>query len=107
MGNDKICVLLYADDAVVMMSESADELRSLLDVVDRYGRDFGVKFCRRKSKIMMVNRSGDESNVVWRIGENELKQVQVHKYLVMWVCINGCEKAKNENLGEPMGRMEV
>ncbi|MPC67029.1 hypothetical protein E2C01_061189 [Portunus trituberculatus] len=39
-------VLLYAD--VVVMSESAFELQSMLDVVDGYGRDFGVRFSSEK-----------------------------------------------------------
>ena len=47
MGNDRIGVLLYADDIVVMI-ESADELQSLLDVVDGYGKDFGVRFSSEK-----------------------------------------------------------
>ena len=38
MVNDRICVLLYADD--VVMSELADELQNLLDVVNGYGRDW-------------------------------------------------------------------
>lgn len=76
MGNDEMCVLFYADD-VVVMSESADEQQSLLDVVDGYGRDFGVRFSSEKSKVMIVNKSEDECNAVWRLGENELKQAQV------------------------------
>ena len=32
VGRDKVCMLLYADD-VVVMSESAQELQSLLDVL--------------------------------------------------------------------------
>ena len=54
------------------MSESTDELQNLLDVVDGYGKDFGVRFSYEKSKIMIVNRSEDERNAVWRIGVNEL-----------------------------------
>ena len=48
MGNDRIGVLLllllllYAGNDVVVRSESADELQSLLDVVDGYVKDFGV-----------------------------------------------------------------
>ena len=63
VGNDRIGVLLYADD-VVVMSESADELQSLLDVLDGYGKDFGVRFSSEKSKVMIVNRSEDENNAV-------------------------------------------
>ena len=88
-------VLLYADD-VVVMSESVDELKSLLDVVDGYGKDFGVKFSSEKSRVMIVNRSEDESNAVWRIEENEPNQVLEYKYLGMWMSPNGCKKAKNE-----------
>ena len=44
VGNDRIGVLLYADD-VVVMSESVGELESLLDVVDGNGKDFGVDDC--------------------------------------------------------------
>ncbi|MPD06982.1 hypothetical protein E2C01_102821 [Portunus trituberculatus] len=58
-------MLLYADD-VVVMSESAAELRRMLDVVDGYGRDFGVGFSSEKSKVMIVNRSEDEGNAVWK-----------------------------------------
>ena len=81
---------------LVVMSESADELQSLLDVVDGYGKEFGVRFSSEKSKVMIVNRSQDESNAVWRIGENELNQVIEYKYLGMWMSPNGCKKAKNE-----------
>ena len=66
IGRDKVCMLLYADD-VVVMSESAEELKSLLDVVYEYGRDFGVNFSCEKSKIMIVNRSEDERDAIWRL----------------------------------------
>ena len=49
VGRDKVWMLLYADD-VVVMSDSAEELQSLLDVVDEYGRDFGVNFSSGKKK---------------------------------------------------------
>ena len=37
-----LLLLLYAGNDVVVRSESADELQSLLDVVDGYVKDFGV-----------------------------------------------------------------
>ncbi|MPC72494.1 hypothetical protein E2C01_066803 [Portunus trituberculatus] len=80
------------------MSESAEELQSLLDVVVGYGRDCGARFSSEKSKVMIVNRSEDECNAVWRLEENELKQAQEHKYLGMWMSPNGCEKTKNEKI---------
>ena len=58
---DKICLLLYADN-VVVMSEMAEELQSLLvDIVSGYGRDFGIKFSSEKSKVMiLLHRSQDK-----------------------------------------------
>ena len=92
-----MCVLLYADD-VVVMSESANELQSLLDVVDGYGRDFRVRFSSEKSKVMIVNRSEDESDTVWRLGDTELRQTDEYKYLGMWMSPDGCVKTKNEKI---------
>ena len=73
VGRDRICILLYADD-VVVMSESAEEFQSILDVVDGYGKDFGVRFSSEKSKVMIVNGSEDERNATWKLGETELEQ---------------------------------
>ena len=58
------------------MSESAVELQRMLEVVDGYGRDFRARFSSEKSKVMIVNRSEDESNAVWKIGENEINQAR-------------------------------
>ena len=82
VGNDRIGVLLYADD-IVVMGESANELQSLLDVVDGYGKDFGVRVSSEKSKVVMVNRSDAESDATWTIGVNELNQGLEYKYLGM------------------------
>ena len=98
VGNDRVCVLLYADD-VVVMSESADELQSLLDVVGQYGRDFGVKFSSEKSKVMVVNRSEDE-NSIWRLGENVLEQTGEYKYLGVCMSADGCVKMKHEKISQ-------
>ena len=97
VGRDKINILMYADD-IVVMSESAGELQRMLDVVSEYGRDFAVKFSREKSKVMIVNRSEDERDATWRLGEDELQQENEYKYLGVWMSPNGCEKMKNEKI---------
>ena len=59
---------------VVVMSESVYELQSLFDVVvDWYSRDFNVRFSSDKSKVMIADKSENERNLVWRLGENELQ----------------------------------
>ena len=47
VGDERVSVLLYADD-VIVTSESAEELQELLDVVHGYGRDFGGRFSSEK-----------------------------------------------------------
>ncbi|MPC91790.1 hypothetical protein E2C01_086849 [Portunus trituberculatus] len=58
---------------------------------------------------MIVNRSEDESNAVWKIREDELNQAREYKYLGMGVSPSGCEKTKNEKIGlvnQWVGRLE-
>ena len=99
VGDEKLGLLLYADDAVVM-SESADELQDILDILSEYGTDFGVRFSAEKSKVMIVNRTEDERGCTWRLGDREIEQTCEYKYLGMWMSPNGCEKAKNEKISQ-------
>ena len=48
-GIDKTSVILYAD-VVAVMRESADKLQCLLEAVDWYGKDFGIRFNSEKGK---------------------------------------------------------
>ncbi|MPC96498.1 hypothetical protein E2C01_091760 [Portunus trituberculatus] len=54
--------------------------------------------CSIKIKIkiskVIVNRSEDESNAVWRIGEKEMNQAREYKYLGMWVSPSGYKKTE-------------
>ena len=42
--------------------------------------------------------------MIRRLGENEVQPTEDHKYLTKWKGPNGCAKAKNEKLSEPVGR---
>ena len=97
VGDERVSVLLYADD-VVVMSESAEELQELLDVVHGYGSDFGVRFSSEKSQVMVVNRGEDERNRTWWLGDTELRQTEAYKYLGVWMSPSGCERTKNEKI---------
>ena len=99
VGREKISLLMYADDMVVM-SESSEELQRLLDVVSEYGKDFSVRFSSEKSKVMIVNRTEDERQSTWRLGENELEQTCEYKYLGICLSVNGCERAKSEKISQ-------
>ena len=41
--------------------------------------DFGVRFSSKTSKVMIVNRSQNEESPIWRLGENDLKQMYEYK----------------------------
>ena len=47
-----------------------------------------------KSKVMIVIKSEDERDTVWRLGENELDQTCEYKYLRMCMNLYGCERIK-------------
>jgi hypothetical protein len=50
-GQDKLSILLYADD-VVLLSHSADGLQSMLDSLDQWSKKWKVYVNRTKSKII-------------------------------------------------------
>ena len=106
IGREKICLLLYADD-VVVMSESGEELQDVLNMVNEYGNDFGVRFNQEKSN-MIVNESEEDRDKVWKIGRKELRKTNEYKYLGMWISLNGYEQMKNEKVSlvnKWMGRL--
>ncbi|MDR3741936.1 MAG: reverse transcriptase family protein [Terracidiphilus sp.] len=56
-GKHKLCVLLYADD-IVLLGETAAELQALLHIVGAYARRWRFLFNHTKSGGMRFNRSG-------------------------------------------------
>ena len=97
VGDSKICLLLYADD-VVVISESGEELQDMLDVVNEYGKDFGMNFSDDKSKVMIVNGTEEDKDKTWYVGARIIKQTDKYKYLGVWMSSNGCERMKNEKM---------
>ncbi len=97
VGNDKLSLLLYADD-VVIMSENAEELQTMLNEVTGYGRDFRVKFSSEKSQVLVVNGLEDDVDRSWQLGGQAIQRVSEYKYL--GVCFNekGCERAKSDKV---------
>lgn len=73
-------------------------MQRLFDVVEDYGREFGVAFSNEKGKIMIVNRAEDEKNTTWRLDFNELEQTRKYKYLGVWMYANEDNEAKNREM---------
>ncbi len=99
VGGERLRMLLYADDAVIM-SENSEELQSMLDCVTEYGRDFNVRFSAEKSQVLVVNGSIEDMSRVWMLGGNEIVRTNEYKYLGMCVDHEGCQRTKAANLSK-------
>ncbi len=78
---DKIgCLAYYADD-VVLMTEKVD-MDDMLQIVSKYGREWGLKFSPHKCKVMQFN---DNRNNQWVLGDYVLEVVESYTYLGMQV----------------------
>ena len=97
IGNEKISLLMYADD-IILMSEKSDDLQTMLDIVNEYSVDFGVKFGMDKSLVMVVNEDQEDVDKVWMLGECIIRKTDEYKYLGVTVSVKGCEKAKSEKI---------
>ena len=95
VGNEKLSLLLYADD-VVILSENAEDLQKMLNEVTGYGRDFRVKFSYEKSQVLVVNGQVEDEGKTWQLGDQVIQRVSEYKYLGVWLNEKGCEKAKAE-----------
>ena len=84
-------VLLFADD-IVLVSDSADGLRQLRDIVQRHVADLKMKLSIKKSKVM------SSSHDVWELLEGDdvigcLEKVLQFKYLGVETCLNPSKTA--------------
>ena len=96
VGNEKLSILMYADD-IIIMSDSSDELQELLNVVNGYGEDFCVSFSQDKSQVMVINGDVNERKE-WRLGDRIIKRTDEYKYLGVTLNTYGVEKAKSEKI---------
>lgn len=86
-----VSVLLFADD-IVLISDSADGLRQLRDIVQRHVAELKMQLSIKKSKVM----SG--SHDVWELLDGEdvigcLEKVLQFKYLGVETCLNPSKSA--------------
>ena len=54
IGNNRLGVLLYADD-IILMAESGREMQEMLDITRDYAREFSMSFGEKKCGIMKYN----------------------------------------------------
>ena len=95
VNQENLCILTFADD-IVLMAENMEDLQKLLDEVGNFSKDMRLKFETGKSKILIVNRNMDitEMNSGKLLGE-PLEIVDEIKYLGLKLDKTGLGKEKN------------
>ena len=84
-SNVNVSLLLFADD-IVLMAESEENLQKMLDVVAEHSRLFRFLFNKDKSNVMIFGQAKNSVNrQKFYLGQDELKIVDKHKYLGMWL----------------------
>ena len=76
-GSKKLCLLLFADD-VVLMAEEEEDMDRMLEVVHEYSRKWRFQFNAQKCKVM-ANRRRKKGE--WRIGGEKMAEVESFVYL--------------------------
>ena len=97
--NERLCILLYADD-VIVMNDSGEELQLMLNAVNEYGDEFCVKFSEAKSKVVVINGLEEERDREWNIGNVCVKRSKEYKYLGITLNENGSERVMYEKLSK-------
>ena len=95
VNQEKLCILTFADD-IVLMAENMEDMQKMLDEVGKFSKDRKLKFEVDKSKIMIVNREMKKDEV----GKGELLGVALdfvdeYKYLGLMIDKTGLGKEKN------------
>ena len=81
LGDKSVNCLMYADD-LVLISKSKEGLQAQLDALNVYCDEWELNINIDKTKIMIIsNKSQNDDNICFHIGENELEIVKSYKYL--------------------------
>ncbi len=92
--NSRIHSLLYADDLVLIARDKKD-LQSQLDALDSFSKSLKMEVNMDKTKVMIVRKNkkkaqaNSRNNIVWKIGEKEIKECDSYKYLGVTLKSNG------------------
>ena len=79
MGGEKLAILLYADD-IVLIANSAEELQRNMEIMTEWGRKWKCTFNQKKSKVVVFG-SRNKKERRWFLGGGEIEQVNKYKYL--------------------------
>ncbi|MEW8547636.1 MAG: reverse transcriptase family protein, partial [Candidatus Thiodiazotropha sp.] len=97
IGRDKVCILVYADD-VVLLAETEEELQCLLDSLNIWCLNNQMTINSQKSKIVHFRpKSLSRTKVAFRIGDTKLDIEKSYVYLGLIITehLDYCSMAKH------------
>ena len=81
VGNDKVPILLYAND-IALLSESEDDMQNMLNIVYAWCRKWRLEVNCSKTKVMHFRKKNlCRSQYVFHLGETPLNYEDHYKYL--------------------------
>ena len=75
----KIAILLYADD-IVIITDNPKDLKKGLKIATEFGKKWRCKYNAKKTQVVLFGKNKNKKHN-WKIGTNEIKQVESYKYL--------------------------
>lgn len=81
MGNNRIDILMYADD-IALISESEESLQNMLNSLYQWSKKWQIKFNHNKTNVVHFrNKNIPRTNYVFNLGDDMLQTVDKYKYL--------------------------
>ena len=81
IGDENVCLLMYADD-LVLLARNERDLQSMLDVLNNWCDEWKICINPDKSQIVHFRqKSISRSSYLFKVGSNVIKSVSQYKYL--------------------------
>ena len=88
IGGNKLAILLFADD-VILVAESADDLKKMLNTVGEFEKETYIRFSKEKSQIMIIKGNNLENQEKFEMNKEELNITNTYTYLGLEIKNNG------------------
>lgn len=81
LGNEKVSILVYADD-IVILANTEEDLQCMMNKIADWGKKWRVKFSGSKSNVVHFRKAGKErTSFNFTLGNLPIQIVEKYKYL--------------------------
>ena len=107
IGGKKVCLLLYADD-IVIIAENKSDLQIQLDFINQWCKKWRLNINHNKSNVIHFRKRNDrQSNFVFLFGHLPIYTVQTYTYLGIvfdeHLTFSECIKTRTDAAGRALG----